>query len=93
MKFPDNFGAYSFTQACINHDACYDDCVNLPSKEQCDRQFFADTMSACDAIPMFFRILGAGQECVDFALKYSIAVEQFGQKAFDEARKKCKCRK
>ena len=50
-------------------------------------------MSACDAIPMFFRILGAGQECVDLALKYSIAVEKFGQEAFDEARKKCKCQK
>ena len=89
IKLPDNFGPYSFTQACINHDACYDDCVKRSTKEECDRAFFTDTMNACNDIPFFFRVLGAGRECVDYAFKYSLAVERLGKKAFNEARRKC----
>jgi RHS repeat-associated protein len=89
IKFPDNFGPYSFTQACINHDGCYEDCIRRPTKEECDKAFFTDTMNACKDIPFFFRVLGSGRECVDYAFKFSLAVERLGKKAFDEARRKC----
>ncbi len=89
-KFPDNFGPYRFTQACINHDACYDDCVNRPTRAECDQRFFNDVLNACNQIPLFFKILGVGLECVDRALQYAVAVEQLGgKKAFDVARAKC----
>ena len=90
-KFPDNFGAYRFTQACINHDACYDDCVKRPTQVECDRRFFDDVMDACTQIPWLFRVLGEGRECVNNAVVYANAVAQFGKKSFVDARAKCPC--
>ena len=89
-KFPDNFGPYSFAQACINHDACYDDCLKRPTKAECDSRFVMDTQNTCKSIPWFWAVLGAQRECVSYSLQYSIAIEAAGQKAFNEARAKCR---
>jgi RHS repeat-associated protein len=88
-KFPDNFGPYRFTQACRDHDACYDDCEKRPSKAACDSMFFGDTQRLCRDIPWFWIVLGAQRDCYTYSLEYSLGVELRGQKAFDDARAKC----
>jgi RHS repeat-associated protein len=89
QKFPDNFGAFRFTTACTKHDNCYDDCVKLPTKAECDVQFLDNMQKACREIPIFWRALGAQSECLSYSLQYAIGVELRGKQAFESARAKC----
>lgn len=87
---PDGFrGLVSFGHACRKHDECYSECG--ASKAKCDSELRGNMRSAC------LNVYSAGGlhfglgDCYSRADTYYSAVSSFGQGAFDEAQKKCKC--
>jgi len=49
---PDNpFIVLKFRQCCVDHDNCYDDCQNQPTKEQCDNTFCGCLIAECNKNP------------------------------------------
>ena len=49
---PDNpLIVYKFKQCCWDHDDCYDDCKNQPTKEECDDSFCRCLMAECNKHP------------------------------------------
>jgi RHS repeat-associated protein len=42
---------FDFRQCCFNHDDCYDDCKNRPTKEQCDDRFCGCLIAECNKHP------------------------------------------
>ena len=81
---PDNYGLWSFTGPCQNHDDCYDSCGS--SKMMCDLKFFRDMINVCSAVSV---ISGAYWACNSAAITYFAAVRVGGQSAFDKAQKCC----
>lgn len=49
-NFPNNVGFGNFNQACVNHDACYDECHNFDSmhKLKCDLMIGMDVLKSAD---------------------------------------------
>lgn len=82
---PDNPLFYPFSDCCQNHDDCYDDCKNGPSKEQCDTSFYTCMKHKCS------RYAGAYRwDCNNLADTYHWFVVTGGLPAFIEARSKCR---
>ena len=77
---PDAF----FAKCCVDHDACYDDCVNLPSKDRCDNDFQRCAFQQCSGRWQPVRFA-----CEASAEAYYQAVRRGGQGAFDNARAAC----
>jgi RHS repeat-associated protein len=80
---PDNYGAWSFTGPCQNHDNCYDTCGN--SKAGCDIKFYFDMLGVCARIGGALSSTGAS--CVSAASIYYAAVAgtSAAQKAYEDA--------
>jgi len=77
-----------FVPCCQQHDDCYDDCKQLPSKDSCDREFNNCTMRQCANRWVLVRFA-----CESLALGYQGAMRtQKAQTAFDDARQKCSCK-
>lgn len=78
-----------YGSCCGEHDDCYDDCKNNPSKDSCDREFTNCTMRQCSR-----RWIATKFACEYFAVIYSEGVRRGGQNSFDDARKSCgSCKK
>jgi RHS repeat-associated protein len=73
-----------FATCCGDHDACYDDCVNLPSKDLCDNDFQRCAFQQCSR-----RWAGVRFVCEALAESYYQAVRRGGQTAFNNARAAC----
>jgi RHS repeat-associated protein len=77
-----------FLPCCQQHDDCYDDCKQLPSKDNCDREFDNCTIRQCAN-----RWIAVKFACEASALGYQGAMgTEKAQKAFDDARNKCSCK-
>jgi len=78
---PDKPFGFDFSNACKNHDACYETCG--ARKAYCDRQFHKEMRTACDnsgvANPAFCKLL---------AYIYYKAVDKLGSDAYQEGQKK-----
>lgn len=49
---PDNpLFVFKFKQCCVDHDICYDDCKNQPTKEGCDNTFCVCLVEVCNKNP------------------------------------------
>ena len=94
---PNRIGPYrniDFTQACNNHDICYDTCNSV--KSTCDRNFLADMTAACTAAysgrGWFARYMRTA--CTADAYLYYTAVSKTstGTDAYESAQKEaCDC--
>jgi RHS repeat-associated protein len=74
-----------FTPCCGDHDDCYDDCKNLPSKDTCDREFNNCTLRQC-----VNRWIAVKFACEYFAVVYATSMRgDTANRAFDNARKAC----
>jgi hypothetical protein len=80
----------NFSNACKNHDRCYETCGK--SKSSCDSQFERNMEAACrDAYP------GGGVDyitrntCIGIANTYAVAVEQLGGDAYRDAQRASRC--
>jgi len=75
-----------FGSCCVEHDDCYDDCKNNPSKDGCDRTFNNCAMRQCSG-----RWIATKFACEFLAaVVYGNALRgQDAQDAFDDARRKC----
>lgn len=79
-----------FLPCCKEHDGCYDDCVQRPGKDSCDREFNNCTMRQCSN-----RWIATKFACEYFAVVYATAMRgDTAQRAFDNARANCgsRCR-
>ena len=77
-----NIPDWVFGGCCRTHDECYDDCKNLPSKEQCDKAFISCVRKRCNSV---------GQYCqwiADIYIKYATTGPDSAA-AFSNARRKC----
>jgi RHS repeat-associated protein len=72
----------SLSAACAAHDKCYGRCA--ANKDQCDKQFLIDMMSACKATSNF-----GVNDCYATALLYYSAVRTLGSGAFRRAQAQC----
>lgn len=89
MRFPSNFGGWSFEQACRNHDNCYSICRK--PKGDCDIEFLGDMQKECTRIPIWLAIIARqGQACRATATEYYLAVLIRGGDAYNKAQAKCK---
>ena len=70
---PDNFGAANFTNACAEHDRCYDSATD---RAVCDWQLFLDLRSACYAVYRYQP--GLLLTCHTVAAIYYVGVRLFG---------------
>jgi RHS repeat-associated protein len=76
---PDSFfNKYDFTQACENHDRCYDQ--KGTSKNACDDQFYKDMCSECNKLSGLW-----WSNCMSMAGSYSEAVRNLGRGAYRRA--------
>lgn len=73
-----------FPKCCGEHDDCYDDCKNLPSKDRCDNDFTRCAFQQCSR--RWFAVRFA---CETTAVYASEIVRRAGDDAFNNARKKC----
>lgn len=90
---PDNPIGHQFSPCCEGHDKCYDTCGK--NQEECDNAFLLCMRNAVDAATP-----GNGRwdkrrrdQGYWLAHKYYDAVHSMGKSAFDEAQKKCDCKK
>jgi len=83
---PNNPFGFAFKECCDAHDNCYDDCKNLPTKQQCD-----DTACACFSGKCNKYTGGVKWTCQNLASTYCDKATKTGQsqKSFDDSRKKC----
>jgi RHS repeat-associated protein len=81
---PNNPLGYPFLDCCNDHDRCYDDCINKPSRAQCDSTFCSCVASKC-----YRYARGQKRQCESLARTYCEMVTQYGEDAFDKARSKC----
>ena len=80
--FIPDYPIYSFS-CCDDHDDCYADCKNKPSKESCDDKF-------CDCLRKKCRVRGGAVagDCMGIANAYCNGVKgSMGQGAFNDSRK------
>jgi len=75
---------FFFIKCCGEHDDCYDDCVNLPSKDRCDNDFTRCAFQQCSNRWMVVRFA-----CETTAVYYSEAVRRGGDDSFENSRKQC----
>ena len=74
-----------FLPCCKEHDGCYDDCAQRPSKDSCDREFNNCTMRQCSN-----RWIAIKFACEYFAVVYATSMRgETAQRAFDNARATC----
>ncbi|CAK9187117.1 unnamed protein product [Ilex paraguariensis] len=78
---PDKPFGFNFLPACQAHDKCYGN-KSGPSKEQCDKSFKEDMLKECKD-----KSWPKSKICKGSANDYYKAVDLFGDKAFDNARK------
>lgn len=79
---------FYYGRCCGEHDDCYDDCTNRPSKDSCDRDFANCTFGECSR-----RWIATKFACEYFAVIFNRVVRgRSGQDAFDDARGKCSCK-
>jgi hypothetical protein len=83
---PDFPFGFLFGPCCKQHDDCYDDCNNKPTKQTCDDDFYACMVGKCQNLHMGFIVSGW---CAQLAGTYVGYVDKNGDGAFDRARKKC----
>ena len=82
---PDNPFGFSFKGCCDLHDDCYDDCKNKPTKFECDFRFWNCMTNKCKKYSA-----GALRSLCEWAAqRYAGAVGNFGENAFNNARKNC----
>jgi RHS repeat-associated protein len=80
---PDNPG-FPFSDCCKQHDDCYGDCVNRPSRGRCDNDFLKCALQKCNG-----RWMGTKYACEFLAVTYYEFVYTWGAGPFNEARSKC----
>lgn len=73
-------GGHSFNSACDAHDSCYGDCNTL--RDVCDKKFLSDMEGIC-------RNTLYGGVCFSQANLFYGAVSKWGDKAFENVRRKC----
>lgn len=86
----DKYLGCDFTEACKNHDKCYNDCHNgdLYWKNVCDEQFREDMQKVTNRSPWFFQ-----QACEWQAMHFHAAVRDFGGRAYRVSQEEgCKCK-
>ena len=64
---------FNFKQCCFDHDDCYDDCKNQPTKEQCDGVFCRCLIAECNRHPE------AAEFCLGLAGIYCSSAEKLGK--------------
>lgn len=79
-KFPDKFPGFSLTQACINHDRCYDTCRR--PKLICDGRFWDDARTQCQGTTPAVRTL-----CLQTAYQYYSGLFYGGWTAYQDAQR------
>ena len=84
---PDNYGLWSFTGPCGNHDKCYGTCGS--SKNWCDLMFYSDIMIECSKL---WNLPVNQAACIETAMIYYVAVAGGGQSAFNNAQKEACCK-
>ncbi len=85
----DYLSIVSFSSACKKHDDCYSRCG--ANKGTCDLGLLNDMRSACMAAYSANKLPLGLAGCMNRANLYYPAVSNFGQGAFNEAQKSCKC--
>lgn len=84
---PDWLYGINISNACYNHDICYDQCGK--SKAQCDNDLRRDIEQACNSAPS----QQIKQEYYRMARQYQWAVQSFAGGAYDDAQKAGCCKK
>jgi len=79
-RFPDKFPGFNFTQACINHDRCYDTCRK--PKLICDGNFYDDARKQCQGTSTAVRVL-----CEEAAYEYYLTLFYGGGPAYSAAQR------
>ena len=74
----ENFGEANFGRACILHDECYNTCKS--NRDLCDFNFDNDMKKQCDFNRGFTKVF-----CNRVRVAYFIAVNKYGQSAYDKA--------
>ncbi len=85
LAVPDSWGGANFSNACKNHDKCYE--CGGKNKQACDKDLEKDIQKACnDKFP-----IGSWNnlKCHSIARKFYNAVNTKGQAAFNRARQNC----
>ena len=86
----DRWGDADFSDACKNHDECYETCG--ASKSSCDSQFERDMEAACrDAYPGGGLDYVRRDSCIGIANAYAVAVERMGGDAYRAAQSNRGC--
>lgn len=81
---PNNPLGYPFLDCCSEHDRCYDDCDNKPSRALCDNTFCSCLASKCVRYAR-----GQKRQCESLARTYCEETKENGQGAFNNARSRC----
>jgi RHS repeat-associated protein len=81
---PNNPLGFPFLDCCNDHDRCYDDCINKPSRAQCDKTFCSCVASKCHRYAR-----GQKRQCESLARTYCDMVTEHGEGAFNKARSRC----
>ena len=82
---PDNPFFFPISFCCRRHDQCYDDCLNTPTRAECDDRFCTCLSGRCHKY-----VWGVRNTCMGLAKSYCYSVANFGESAFRKAREACK---
>jgi RHS repeat-associated protein len=80
----DNPFGFPFSPCCVAHDACYDDCIRKPTRDECDKGFCTCVSNVCLGYPV-----GIKQLCTSTAGLYCSQVTANGGPYFAAARAAC----
>lgn len=85
----DSYGGADFTDACRNHDKCYDTCGK--SKEHCDDVFKSKMHDVCNSTYASIWHTVQRRLCKETANTYHSAVNRMGGDAYREAQRTNGC--
>uniref|UniRef100_UPI0040576964 hypothetical protein n=1 Tax=Candidatus Electronema sp. TaxID=2698783 RepID=UPI0040576964 len=85
----DSYGGANFTEACRNHDKCYDTCGK--NKEHCDDVFKSEMHDACNRTYSSRWHVVQRRLCKETANTYHSAVNRMGGDAYRAAQRKNGC--